>query len=495
MGLTADLAVVRTRASELIAAGKDRDLTEQELTEVEELGTKAETLTKAIERSRKSQEQLRGIEALAPIRQEEARDLNGKALDGNGDAPRPIVRHFRSPAEEFILSNVYKEFRGRFPGGRIPDGASVNTPPALITGGLVKRRGYKTEEPGGETGGGDGGIPPGTLLVSQPHGDPQGLRELVEDHDLGLQPSPLWVPTILGLITQSTTTSDLITFARATASVTDTENFNRAGYVGEGEIKPQSTLGFERAQTPVETLAHWIAASKIALADVGQLRTLIDQFLIGGLQYRVEQEIINGNGEGPNGGLVGIMNTPNLQTATGALIPAVRNAITMLSEYPANSAPTAVVLNPVDSASVDLMTDQNGAFFGGGPFAMGPNVLWGLPRITTPAMPEGEALVGDFRQAVLWNRQQDTLSFSDSHADFFIRNLVVVLGERRLAFAVMNPLAFVHISFTDLLAHGAVGGSAPIGEHGGHVQHGGGTTGSQAPTTPQTERRRREGQS
>jgi hypothetical protein len=31
---------------------------------------------------------------------------------------------------------------------------------------------------------------------------------------------------------------------------------------------------------------------------------------------------------------------------------------------------------------------------------------------------------------------------SDSHADFFIRNLVAILGELRAAFGVLRPAAF-----------------------------------------------------
>ncbi len=37
---------------------------------------------------------------------------------------------------------------------------------------------------------------------------------------------------------------------------------------------------------------------------------------------------------------------------------------------------------------------------------------------------------------------------TDSHADFFIRNLVAILAEERVAFAVTRPTAFVNVDIS-----------------------------------------------
>ncbi|MEE3918198.1 hypothetical protein V2I01_04875 [Micromonospora sp. BRA006-A] len=44
--------------------------------------------------------------------------------------------------------------------------------------------------------------------------------------------------------------------------------------------------------------------------------------------------------------------------------------------------------------------------------------------------------------------EQANISITDSHADFFIRNLVAILGEQRDAFGVLQPNAFVEIDMT-----------------------------------------------
>jgi HK97 family phage major capsid protein len=66
-----------------------------------------------------------------------------------------------------------------------------------------------------------------------------------------------------------------------------------------------------------------------------------------------------------------------------------------------------------------------------------------MPVVESEAITAGTALVGDFSKAVLWDREQASVTMTDSHADFFIRNLVAILAEERVAFAVTRPKAFV----------------------------------------------------
>jgi hypothetical protein len=42
-----------------------------------------------------------------------------------------------------------------------------------------------------------------------------------------------------------------------------------------------------------------------------------------------------------------------------------------------------------------------------------------------------------------------TVLTADQHADFFVRNLAVILFEERLAFPVYFPTAFVEITFDE----------------------------------------------
>ncbi|GAA4479034.1 hypothetical protein GCM10023094_23550 [Rhodococcus olei] len=102
-------------------------------------------------------------------------------------------------------------------------------------------------------------------------------------------------------------------------------------------------------------------------------------------------------------------------------------------------------MNSVDAEAIDLAKDLNGTYRYGGPQAIGQRTVRGLPVVESETQAAGEALLGDFAKAVIWDREQTTVTVTDSHADFFIRNMVVILAEERLAFAVTRPTAFVKI--------------------------------------------------
>jgi HK97 family phage major capsid protein len=104
------------------------------------------------------------------------------------------------------------------------------------------------------------------------------------------------------------------------------------------------------------------------------------------------------------------------------------------------------VLNPADFEKIQLArlakNPANEATAGAVP------TLHGLPVVESEAIAAGVGLVGDFRKAVIWDREQASITATDSHADFFIRNLVAILAEERLAFGVRRPAAFCTLDLT-----------------------------------------------
>jgi len=195
----------------------------------------------------------------------------------------------------------------------------------------------------------------------------------------------------------------------------------------------------------VVTIAEWVPATKRSLADVAQLEGLINDELRADIKEAEEDHILNGDGTGEN--LTGIMNTSGIQTQAFVddLFTTVRKAITK-ARVAGRVVPNGIVVNPETAEQVDLARDADGRFFYGGPFSMGPRTLWGLPLIESEAIAADEALLGDFRKAVLWDREQTTVTVTDSHEDFFVRNLVAILAEERVAFAVTRAPAFVRVA-------------------------------------------------
>lgn len=256
--------------------------------------------------------------------------------------------------------------------------------------------------------------------------------------------------------------------ARATTS-TVIEYFKQTGFINNAAmvaervgnqfgIKPQSSMTFEGAQTSVKTMAHWEAAHRNVLADEPQLRAIIDNELMYGLRLQEDAQILQGDGTGEN--LLGVLNTPGIQTynwSSGAnaaanqvkdsRADALRRAVTLslLAYY----EPSGIVIHPNDWEQIELTKDANGQYLVAVSVALGgePKV-WRVPLVESVAMTEGTALVGSFGQgAQLYDREQANIRISEQHADFFIRNAIVILAEQRLALAVKRPESFVRVSF------------------------------------------------
>jgi len=277
----------------------------------------------------------------------------------------------------------------------------------------------------------------------------------IAPEDTGIyEPLGRYPLTLRDLISVRTTTTDSVEFVRQTTQITqaapvaESNVTTPSGYPGEvtGE-KPEGAVAFERVQEPVKTIAAWIPATKRAISDVGQLRGLIDQELREDLGEELENQLLNGNGIGEN--FTGLANTANVlvQAFDTDIITTARRAITNLL-LNGKQVPTAWLLHPTDWESIDLLQDLQGRYYWGGPQTPGPRTLWGVPVVQNFFLPQGTAWLGNWRKMVLWDREQANISVSDSHADFFIRNMIAILAELRAAMGVIRPSAFVEVDLS-----------------------------------------------
>jgi HK97 family phage major capsid protein len=260
--------------------------------------------------------------------------------------------------------------------------------------------------------------------------------------------------TVADLVTQGSTMSDTVEYVRVTGKTNNASPVVEASAnTGTLGIKPESALTLEVVSTTVKTIAHWMPITKRAASDAPQVRTLIDNFLRYGLDEELEDQILNGSGSGEN--FTGILNSsPETVGSTGTDIDAIVDAIRKL-RVTGRRRPSAVVFHPNDWYSTNFLlaksgdgTNSSANYLIGDPRASVDqlNQIWGLTVVVTEAMTENTALVGDFRQAVLWRREGTTLSMSDSHSDFFIRNLLAILAELRAAFGVLDPQGFCTVT-------------------------------------------------
>lgn len=282
--------------------------------------------------------------------------------------------------------------------------------------------------------------------------DRESAGGLIQNDYRGLQLgfTPFERPlTLRQLVSSATTASDTIEYAYV-AGVDQNAAFTPEATqtTGTSGTKPQSGFTFERQTTTVKTIANWAAITKRALADVGQVRAMIDQFLRYGIEEEIDRQIVAGDGTGEN--LLGLDNISGTQslTATGDDLQLIRRAKTRV-RLGARTNANAVLIHPEDREEIDLMQDGNMHYYMGGPVAAGGNTtMWGLPVVESEVLERGTAWVGDFTKAVLYDRQQASIAVTDSHDNFFIRNLVAILAETRVALAFLQPAAFVRVELS-----------------------------------------------
>lgn len=260
------------------------------------------------------------------------------------------------------------------------------------------------------------------------------------------------LPGILELPQRRLTVRDLITPGRMDGNsleyVRETGFTNNAAPVAEGATKPSSDLKFDLVNTSAKVIAHWMKASRQILDDFAQLRSVIDQRLLYGLAYVEEAQLLNGDGTGQN--LNGIIPQATAYAAPITLtsptsIDQMRLAMLQaaLAEYPA----TGHVMHPSDWAWIETLKDTTGRYIIGNPQGTITPTLWGLPVVQTQAIAADKFLTGAFRLgAQLFDRWDARVELGFVNDDF-IKNLVTILAEERLALAVYRPEAFIYGDF------------------------------------------------
>lgn len=264
----------------------------------------------------------------------------------------------------------------------------------------------------------------------------------------GIVPGPEQRLTIRDLLMWGRTVSNAVEFARELVFT------NNAAPVSETVKKPESGLTFEMASVPVATIAHFIKASKQILADAPMLQSYIDGKLRYGLKLKEEAQLLKGSGTGLN--LTGLYTAATAYSNPGVTVTSenrmdrLRLALLQaeLAEYPADG----IVLSPIDWCSIELSkTASDKQYLVGNPFGTMTPTLWGRPVVATQSMDAGEYLVGAFGMAAQgWDREDINVAVALENEDDFVKNMVTLRCEERLALTIYRSAALIKGDFDSL---------------------------------------------
>lgn len=414
---------------DLVVDTEQREFTTEEKAKIESTLDEVREIEVAVEKELKEEALVSRIDEMNRLFEQ---DTKGRGAPGGTPTSRKQTAN-GSLGRTFVESAEWMEFMKRFaPGGRLSNLKGFTSTPVEVKGMLD---GYGRKE----LIVGDSDVSAGALVVPEQ----SGIYEAIGRYPLSLRQ----------LIDVRQTTSDTVEWVRQTrqaAQATPVAESNVTEYSGAtGEVsgeKPEAIVRWDRESAVVKTIAVWIPATTRALADAAQLRGLIDSELRGDVNEELEDQLLNGDGVGEN--FTGLANTAGIlaQAFVTDIAVTARRAITNLL-INGRQVPTAWLLNPQDWEAFDLLQDTNGQYYWGGPMRQGPRTLWGVPVVQSFFQTQGSGWLGNWRKMVLWDREQATIAVSDSHADFFIRNMVAIRCELRAALGVIRPSAFVEVDW------------------------------------------------
>lgn len=222
---------------------------------------------------------------------------------------------------------------------------------------------------------------------------------------------------------------------------------NNAAAQVETSPKGESTFTFTGRTIPVTTIAHFVNVSKQSLDDVAGLGQFLDQSLIWGLEKRIENSILYGDGTTTLGGF-----NVNKTALDMTILSAARgyDVATLIAGGQVQLRRTGynashVVLNPTDWFRLLTTRSTTGEYIIANPTIVLGMLMWGLKVILSPEVTIGQAFVFDAGRILMRERQTVTVDISDSHGSNFTSNLLTIRAEWRGALVIQQTGGIIEV--------------------------------------------------
>lgn len=234
-------------------------------------------------------------------------------------------------------------------------------------------------------------------------------------------------------------------FSNATISGNAITYFVQGAYEGtpavtaEGAKKPQNSTSFTGTTLPLSKIAAYIKETDEILYDAPFLASEVQNSLIYQVGKIEDATVI---------GAIGATSGIGAETYDGTNVTFADGILASILKVKADSAYDAsvVVINPADLKTLLTAKDQNGQYYGGGYFsgAYGqggygiPTMIWGVPVFASSAVPQGSALVAAREAVKIWRKSGIDVRLFEQNEDDAIYNRVTLVGETRIACAVVD---------------------------------------------------------
>lgn len=214
------------------------------------------------------------------------------------------------------------------------------------------------------------------------------------------------------------------------------------GTTSEGGTKARIHVPYTPVTVALAKIAAYLKESDELLSDFAFIASAIRNRGIYEFQRAVENYLVDT-----------LLDTSGVQSGGASItfdaILAAKQDVFADTGY----APDALLINPADWSTLLQSKDNNNQYLLGGP-AFGPYGnggyngnprIWGLNVVESAGIPQGECCVGAFKAgaAVITKANEGfRVEVSNSDQDDFIKNIITLRIEERMALAVRVPAAF-----------------------------------------------------
>lgn len=219
-----------------------------------------------------------------------------------------------------------------------------------------------------------------------------------------------------------------------------------AEQIKEGDEKAEVDFEGTPQTANIVTIAAHTTASRQVLSDHPALQAAIDMLIRRKLLDRLENQLVNG--PGGEGRINGLRNQATVFTPTIGTTAADIIGESLTRQADRGYLPSLVLMNPMDWFRLQITRKVAGEeeYVFGSPTMPVPPALWNTAIVPTASMPAGEAMTIDTSFTTVLDREAPSVLLSNSHKDYFTRNLVLILGELRAGLEVLDTAAIYKMS-------------------------------------------------
>lgn len=225
---------------------------------------------------------------------------------------------------------------------------------------------------------------------------------------------------------------------------------NSAAEASEGSLKKESDITFAPYDVNIRTVAHWLKISNQLLADSPAVVAYIETRLRDGLEQRIENQLINGDGTSPN--ISGLTDSGNFTAYTPSSDDLLVDAINRIkyTMWATGNMPDTVIVNPADWGTMERSREgaNSGQYLYGPPGMAASMNPFGLNVILSTYLNAGKIIVGRFVDSAVLYERSGTVVEMGYVANDFTSNLITIRAEQRIGLGVDRPAGIYYGDWT-----------------------------------------------